>query len=158
MAKAIRSGCWTSLQAKVDVNIALTPTQRQFTKFAAVGFVSNFILYCLYLLLTGFSLQPHVAMTIIYAAGVTFTYLMNRNWTFVYSGPRRAALLRYLLVYGLGYGINFLGLSVMVDRLSYPHKVVQAGLILVLAIALFLAQKFWVFDKSGSQLHLSSEQ
>jgi len=46
----------------------------------------------------------------------------------------------------------------MVDRLSYPHKVVQAGLILVLAIALFLAQKFWVFDKSGSQLHLSSKQ
>ena len=140
------------------MNIALTPTQRQFTKYAAVGLASNFILYCLYLLLTAVSLQPHVAMTIMYAAGVMFTYLMNRNWTFVYTGHRRATLLRYMLVYGLGYVINFLGLSVMVDRLGYPHKVVQACLILLLAIALFVLQKFWVFDRSGSQLHRSSEQ
>ena len=97
-------------------------------------------------------------MTIMYAAGVTFTYLLNRNWTFDYQGPGRATLLRYVLVYGLGYVINFLVLSVMVDRLGYPHEVVQACLILVLAIALFVVQKFWVFDKSGSQPHLSSEQ
>lgn len=131
------------------MNIALTPTQRQFTKFAAVGFASNVILYCFYLLLTAVSLQPHAAMTIMYAAGALITYLMNRNWTFEYAGPKRAALLRYVLVYGLGYVVNFLVLSMLVDRLGYPHEVVQACLILFLAIAIFLVQKFWVFDKSG---------
>ncbi len=88
-------------------------------------------------------------MTIAYAAGLMITFLMNRNWTFEYPGPRRAALLRYVLVYGLGYAGNFLALSVLVDRLGYPHEVVQACLILFLAIALFLVQKYWVFDQSG---------
>lgn len=87
-------------------------------------------------------------MTIAYAAGLTITYLVNRSWTFEYSGSGRAALLRYVLVYGLGYVVNFALLSVMVDRLGYPHQVVQAFLILLLAISLFLVQKFWVFGKA----------
>ena len=37
------------------------------------------------------------------------------------------------------------GLWPMVDYLGFPHQVVQAGLILFLAIALFSAQKWWVF-------------
>ena len=130
------------------MTIALTPTQRQFTKYAVVGFASNFILYCFYLLLTTISLAPHTAMTIAYAAGLTITYLVNRSWTFAYSGPGRATLLRYVLVYGLGYVVNFALLSVMVDRLGYPHQVVQAFLILLLAISLFLVQKNWVFDNA----------
>ena len=88
-------------------------------------------------------------MSAAYAAGLMITFLINRNWTFAYRGPRRSALLRYLLVYGVGYAVNFLALSVLVKRLGYPHEVVQACLMLFLAIALFLLQKYWVFDKSG---------
>ena len=142
------TGRRTNPQAIVDVTIALTPTQRQFTKYAVVGFASNIILYGFYLLLTAVSLQPHSAMTIAYAAGLTITYLVNRSWTFAYAGPGRAALLRYVLVYGAGYAVNFAMLSLMVDRLGYPHQVVQAFLILLLAISLFLVQKFWVFGKT----------
>ena len=80
-----------------------------------------------------------------YAFGVLVTFLFNRNWTFAHPGPRRAALIRYILIYAFGYAINFFALYVMVDYLGFPHQVVQAGLILFLAIALFSAQKWWVF-------------
>ena len=128
--------------------IALTPAQRQFTKFVAVGIASNLTLYCSYLLLTVASIRPHAAMTITYLAAVLITYFLNHNWTFEYPGPRRPALIRYILVYVLGYMINFLMLSLMVDNLGYPHEVVQACLILFIATSLFLLQKFWVFDEA----------
>ena len=132
-----------------DVNIALTRTQRQFTRFAAVGFASNVVLYGVYLSLTALSLRPHAAMTITYAAAVLIAYLLNQNWTFRYPGTKRAAFVRYVVAYGLAYATNFLGLSVLVDWLEFPHEGVQAGLILFLAMSLFLAQKFWVFDHAA---------
>ena len=82
-----------------------------------------------------------------YAFGLLVTFIFNRNWTFAYPGPRRSALIRYLLVYAFGYVINFIALYVMVDYLGFPHELVQAGLILFLAIALFMAQKFWAFSE-----------
>ncbi len=131
-----------------DVNIVLTSTQRQLARYAAVGFASNFALYCIYILLTTVSLRPHTAMTITYAAGLLVTFLLNRNWTFSYPGIEKAAFFRYVLVYAVGYAVNFLLLYILVDYLGYPHEIVQACLILALAIALFLGHKNWVFDET----------
>ncbi len=127
--------------------IALTPAQRQFARYAAIGFASNLALYGVYILLTTATLQPVTAMTLTYVVGLLSTFLLNRHWTFAYPGPRRAALIRYVLVFALAYVINYLMLSYMVDYLGYPHEIVQAGLILFLAVAIFLAQKLWVFDE-----------
>jgi len=149
--KAVCSESQTGQQAKVDVNNALSPTQWQFAKFAVVGFASNLTLYGYYLLLTIASLKPHAAMTIAYATGMLLTFLLNRNWTFAYLGPGKSAVGRYVLVYVFGYVINFLMLSIMVNHLGYPHEIVQAGLILFLATAFFVVQKFWVFGRRAKQ-------
>lgn len=91
-------------------------------------------------------------MTITYVTGLLLTFLLNRKWTFTYLGRENAAFYRYVSVYALGYAVNFLMLSVLVDRLGYPHEIVQACLIPVLAAAIFLAQKFWVFGRSDSMI------
>lgn len=85
-------------------------------------------------------------MSITYVLGVLTAFLLNSYWTFDHKGPGGSALIRYVVVYALGYIFNYLMLTVMVDNLGYPHEFVQAGLILILAMAFFLAQKFWVFD------------
>jgi hypothetical protein len=36
-------------------------------------------------------------------------------------------------------------LYVLVDRHGYPHQLIQGAMIVLLAMMLFLAQKFWVF-------------
>lgn len=123
----------------------MNTTHRQFAKYATVGLVSNVALYGVYLVLTNASIAPRTAMTVMYVVGVLATFLFNRNWTFENRGSRRAALVRYGFAYALGYIVNLIILTVMVDYLDYPHEVVQAILILFLAIFLFLAQKFWVF-------------
>lgn len=121
-------------------------TQRQFVRYAVIGIVSNLALYLIYISLTRAWLQPRTAMTIMYTVGVLATFLFNRNWTFAYTGSRQGPLIRYLVVYALGYIINLVVLSLLVDVFGYPHEIVQASLILFLAIAIFLAQKLWVFD------------
>jgi len=57
----------------------------------------------------------------------------------------RTALFRYWIVYVLGYLLNLAVLMILVDRVGLSHQLVQGIMILVLAILLFVAQKFWVF-------------
>jgi putative flippase GtrA len=127
------------------VSIASITTQHQFARFAVVGVLSNLSLYGIYLLLTLATLQPQVAISIIYPGGALLAFLLNRYWTFAHRGDKRSALTRYVVVYAFGYIFNYLMLSTLVDDLGYPHEIVQACVILLLAVGFFLAQKFWVF-------------
>lgn len=117
----------------------------QSLRFIIVGLASNLILYLLYLVLTAVGLGHKTAMTMLYLTGTLQTFIFNRRWTFGHRGLFHQAFLKYLAAYGLGYGINLLVLLLLVDRLGLPHELVQGVMILVLAVLLFLLQKFWVF-------------
>jgi putative flippase GtrA len=117
----------------------------QFLRFAAVGLVSNFFLYLAYLLITGIGMGHKLAMTILYATGVCLTFLFNKNWTFSHRGRYRRTFIGYIFIYLLGYIVNFSALYVFVDRLEFPHQLVQGVMILVIAVLMFLLQKFLLF-------------
>jgi len=117
----------------------------QFFRFASVGLLSNAVLYGAYLLLTTVGLEAKLAMSLLYAVGVAQTFFLNKRWSFRYFGAHGSALLRYCVAYGLGYALNLVVLYVLVDRMEYPHQIVQAMMIICLAVMLFLMQKFWVF-------------
>jgi len=121
------------------------PTHSQFAKFAVVGLLSNGILYLAYLLLTYLGVGPKAAVSILFAVGVTQTFLVNRGWTFRYAGNPKRAYIRYWAAYGIGYILNIAMLDILVDVMGYPHRVVQGLLVLLIAGFLFLLQKFWVF-------------
>jgi putative flippase GtrA len=92
-------------------------------------------------------------MTTAYAVGMLIAFIANRHWTFGTQAPDGNPLGRYLLAYGLGYVINYCALLVLVDYFGMPHLYVQAVMILLLAIFLFVLQKHWVFKpKSAVQL------
>lgn len=125
--------------------MALTHVQRQLLRYGLVGLASNALCYLVYLGLTHAGLSPKISMSLLYALGVLQTFLFNKRWTFEHDGAGRAVFYRYCAAYGLGYLFNLAMLYLLVDRLAYPHQVVQGLMILVLAAMLFLAQKFWVF-------------
>lgn len=120
----------------------LTP---QFARFVVVGLLSNLVLYLFYLLFTGLGLGHKLSMSIMYVLGVAQTFIFNRSWTFKHHGAKGPALLRYIISYALGYILNFLVLLWLVDMLNYPHQLVQAAMIILLAISFFLAQRYWIF-------------
>ncbi len=125
--------------------MGLPLVQRQLIRYALVGLASNLLCYLVYLGLTSAGVSPKLAMSALYAVGVAQTFVFNKRWTFEHDGGQQAAFYRYCVAYGLGYVFNLATLYLLVDRYGFRHQVVQGGMILVLAITLFLAQKFWVF-------------
>lgn len=125
-------------------------TASQFLRFAAVGVISNAVLYAAYLLLTEAGIAQKVAMTLLYMVGVTQTFLFNKGWTFSFSASNARPFIRYCTAYAVGYLLNLTVLMVFVDRLGYPHQVVQGLAVLGVAVILFLLHKFWVFRPSSA--------
>jgi len=124
----------------------------QLIRFGFVGALSNLVLYFLYLAITSFGMNPLIAMTFLYIFGVMQTYAFNKQWTFSHDGVVAVSMRRYLVAYGIGYLINLSLLYLFVDFLNYPHQIVQGVAIILVAIGLFAAQKYWVFSK-GSSIH-----
>ena len=125
-------------------------TAGQFIRYATVGLISNALGYLLYLAFTAAGMEHKMAMTLLYGVGVAQTFFFNKRWSFRHGGMHGPAFARYCIAYGLGYVLNLLALLVLVDRLSYPHEIVQGLMVLSLAVMLFLLQKFWVFRPSST--------
>jgi putative flippase GtrA len=129
----------------------LEATAGEFARYAIVGIASNGVLFVFYLLLTGAGLEPKLAATIAYGAGVLQTFVFNRSWSFRHAGARGPALGRYIVAYASGYVLNMAVLATLVDGAGLPHQWVQGITILALAALLFLLQKFWVFRDKESR-------
>lgn len=119
----------------------------QLFRYAVVGQLSNVLLFGAYISLTWLSVEPKIAMTLVYAIGVVQTFFLNKHWSFRHRGTYGPAFARYCVAYGFGYAINLLAFVWLVDRLRYPHQIVQAVMIIVIAATLFILQRYWVFSQ-----------
>lgn len=122
----------------------------QLIRYGIVGVASNAVGYLLYLAITAAGMEHKLAMTLLYALGVAQTFIFNKRWSFGHGGAHGPAFVRYCLAYSIGYLLNLAALFVLVDKLGYPHQIVQGAMILTLAVMLFLLQKFWVFRSHPS--------
>ena len=122
-------------------------TLAQFIRFGIVGLVSNGVLYLGYLALTAATIEPKLAMTLVYVVGTLQGFLFNKRWSFRSDHGYAPELVRYVLAYAFGYALNLAALFVLVDRWGLPHRSVQALMIVTLALVLFALQKLWVFPQ-----------
>jgi putative flippase GtrA len=117
----------------------------QFTRYSVVGLTSNLVLYLAYLGLTGFGWGHKIAMSVLYAVGILQTFVFNKKWTFSHNGNLSLSFARYVYIYSVGYLLNLGALFVLVDCLGYSHELVQAVMVLAVAVLIFVMQKVWVF-------------
>ncbi len=122
--------------------------RKQLVRYGIVGVASNASIYVLYLILTAVGMGPKLAMSLLYMVGVLQTFVFNKSWTFRYVGQGRAAFRRHVVLYVVGFLVQFLLLALMVDALHWRHQWVMAGVVLLMAVFFFLGQKFWVFRQS----------
>lgn len=120
---------------------------REAVRFGIVGLVSNVALYLLYVLFTAHGVGHKVAMTLLFTFGTIQTFYFNKRWTFSYRGFEKSVFTKYVVIYGIAYTTNLVGLVVLVDYLRFTHEIVQGIMIIAIAILLFLIQKHWVFRK-----------
>ena len=124
---------------------------RQLIRYAVVGIGSNAILYLAYLLVTGTGIGHKTTMTLLYGVGILQTFLFNRRWTFDDRGEIHGTFFRYIITYALGYLLNLGLLYILVDEAGLPHQIAQGVLIFVVAVFLFLLQKYWVFSNTQKE-------
>ncbi|WP_299964181.1 GtrA family protein [uncultured Roseobacter sp.] len=130
-------------------------TLGQVLRYGLVGVVSNLIGYAAYLLLTAFVLPPKLAMTLLYAVGAAVGFFGNRHFTFRHRGSVSRAAIAYVIVHGIGWALNFLLLYTFSDRLGYPHQLIQAVAVLLVAAYVFVSMRRFVFpvqqEEKGSR-------
>ena len=120
----------------------------QLSKFGLVGVISNILGYLIYLLITFLGLKPELAITFLYPIGAVIGYYGNKNYTFTYKGDLRKSKQRYIISHIAGYFINILMIYIFVNQFNYPHQLIQAIAILIIAIYLFLMMKFFIFKNT----------
>lgn len=120
----------------------------QLFRYAFVGVTSNAAGYVAYLVFTQAGATPKLAMSLLYGIGAAIGFFGNRSVTFLHTGAMLGAGIRYSIAHSLGYLINLMILVVCVDRLGYPHQVVQAVAVFLVAVYLFVAFKLFVFRAS----------
>lgn len=120
---------------------------RQIIRYGVVGVLNNLLGYLIYLLVTYFWLDPKVAISLLYPIGVITGYFGHSKYSFGGRSRDARTVFRYLLAHLIGYGVNFLMLLVLVDRLGFPHQAIQGAAIFVVAGVLFLMFRYFVFPQ-----------
>ena len=114
-------------------------------RYGIVGVATNAAGYCVYLLITSTGASPKITMTALYLTGALLGFFGNRQWAFRHAGGMRRSAILYAIFHTGGYLIDFALLSVFVDGLGYPHQLVQAVAVVVVALYLFAAFNLVVF-------------
>ena len=126
---------------------------QQFLRYCVVGVVSNLFLYAFYHVLVEQGLDHKLAMSGLYAFGVMQTFVFNKRWSFRYQGATGRVLHRYFAAYVFAYVLNLCVMLALVDWLGYSHRIVQMVMIFIVALLLFVVQKYWVFQAESSKTH-----
>lgn len=121
----------------------------QAAKYIIVGLSTNALGYLLYLLLT-LALPPVASMFIAYASSAVASFLANKTYTFTYRGSLSKAGIRYIFVLCLGLVLNAAVLVIFALQLEFPHQLVQGAAIVIVAVFMFLASKYFVFGRPVS--------
>nr|WP_255481808.1 MULTISPECIES: GtrA family protein [Ramlibacter] len=114
-------------------------------RFGAVGLGSNLLLYGMFLLLLQLGMPALAAMTTTYLGALFLSFTLNRRWIFDYSGRLAGPLRRYLVAQAACFALNAGLLHLAIGTFCWPPALVQAVAIVLIAVILFMAQKFWVF-------------
>ena len=118
---------------------------KEIIRYAIVGTVANVLGFLFYVLFTARGVSPVLTISILYPIQIGVAFFLNKKWSFKYTGRIATSAVRYLITYIGCYFLNVAVLKFFSSHLGYSHMVVQALAILVIALLLFLAQKYWVF-------------
>jgi putative flippase GtrA len=90
----------------------------------------------------------YIVVTLMYPIGVVTAYFGHVRYSFAYGGRMSPSIVRYAIAHLIGYGVCIGMLYLFSDRLGYPHQLVQAVNIFVVAGILYLLFRYFVFPNS----------
>ena len=126
---------------------------KEFIRYIITGIATNATgLGIFYLLVEAAGLDPMVVISVSYIFAISLSFMLNKRWSFSHSGKFAAPAFRYLASYFVCYILNMLALGFFSGQKGFSPVFVQSVAVVVAALFLFLAQKFWVFRSEKLQL------
>ena len=115
-------------------------------RYLLVGLFLNILGYSLYIGLTQLGFNPVSAMSSTYAIFLYLSFYMHKNFTFIESTPSPSKSI-FLMIHASAYILNLSLLYFFVYFFGFPHYLVQAIAIGVVAVYLYLLLNFTVFKE-----------
>ena len=121
--------------------------KQQLAKYLFVGIIANLLAYAIFCILTLVGINALLSMTLVYVASCTTSFYLNRLWTFSSHGSIRNEIVKYFAVQAMGYASNLFILYFLHYKLSVNQFFAQLISICIVAVELFLLNRYYVFSK-----------
>lgn len=123
------------------------PVTKQFVKFGLVGSSNMLIDISIYWLLTRmFDIYYMLAAVSSFVVAVTWSFYMNRRWTFRHNGSDTSKqYVKFFVVNTIVMILNLSSLFVFVDIFGFYDLAVKLAAAVVFALINFSFNKFWTF-------------
>ncbi len=123
----------------------------QLARFLVVGVSNTAITLVVYAALVHAGVAPVAASVVAFAAGAVNGFRLNRAWTFRSSRRGLGAGARYLVVAGLGLGLNACGVALAVHVAELPKIAGELAALPPVTAATFGLSRAWVFGAGGDR-------
>lgn len=124
----------------------MTRTLGSIVRFVIVGSSNTLIgLAVIVLAVRLFGMNDVAANAVGYLVGFSWSFGLNRRWTFRHSGKPTVALGRYALVCAVSYGLNVAVLVAMRSALPTAHVLPQLAAVITYSVAAYLGSCYFAF-------------
>jgi putative flippase GtrA len=115
-------------------------------RYLLVGFSNTAVGFAvIWVALRCFGLGNITANAVGYTIAFVWSFSLNRRWTFDHNGALGPALLRYLLMMGVAYGMNLLVVMLAERRLTPGSLFVQIDGMLTYTVVAYAGARYFVF-------------
>jgi putative flippase GtrA len=121
----------------------------QLARFLVVGVSNTAITLAVYAVLVHAGVPPVAASVAAFTAGAVNGFRLNRAWTFRGARGGLGAGMRYLVVAGLGLGLNALGVALAVHVGELPKLAGELAALPPVTATTFALSRTWVFSPEG---------
>jgi len=119
-------------------------TLQQASRFGIVGIFSNGIFFFVFYILIQAGISRFVAATICYISAVLFSFALNKNWSFEFTGNWQKPFAKYSITYLIGYLI-VITMHYYFFRFGWSPTIIQLAAIFVVTGFNFFVMKLVVF-------------
>lgn len=121
----------------------------EFGRFLVVGVANSVLGYAvIFGLMLGAGWSPEVSNVSGYALGLTVSYVLNRSFTFRSRAKHLGEVSRFLIVFGIAFGLNLIVLALCVRVLGVADWISQIIAGVVYVASSYLLNRNFVFGSA----------
>jgi putative flippase GtrA len=124
-------------------------------RFLAVGATNTIVGYALFAVFNQFvfasvALGYLLSLIVSYALAIVLAFFLYRRFVFLVRGNLLVDFLRFVSVYLVSIGINFLALPLLVEVVHVPPLLAQAAILIVTTLVSFFGHRYFSFRRRGA--------